>query len=268
VDNVTVTRNDIVAGLRGLGIGEGDRILVHSSLRSFGYVEGGPEAVVDALLETVGPQGTVVVPTFTYGVIFDVAEDPPRTGRIPQVFWRRPEAIRSPHVSHSVAAIGPLAQELYQADIGVYGLGLGSAVDRLAKAGGWVVLLGVNHTVNSTVHTGEFYAHAPYLREVLPPQQIRGYSFLPGGRRIEYDCTYQPGCSEGFWQVEQPLRAKGAIADGVIGLSRVQVMKGQAVIDTVVEMLRNDMTALLCQPGACEHCDLSRKMIAAANSQA
>ncbi|NOX44142.1 MAG: AAC(3) family N-acetyltransferase, partial [Caldiserica bacterium] len=58
-----VTKDDIVRGLRELGLEVGAIVGVHSSLSSFGYVEGGADAVIDALLEVVGEEGTVVMPT-------------------------------------------------------------------------------------------------------------------------------------------------------------------------------------------------------------
>ena len=60
-----VDKDVIVQGLRELGLREGDLMVVHSSLSSFGYVVGGPDTVIDALLETVGPRGTVIMPTHT-----------------------------------------------------------------------------------------------------------------------------------------------------------------------------------------------------------
>ncbi len=62
-----VYKEDITAELRRLGIREGDLLIAHSSLRAFGWVEGGADAVVQALLDTVGPEGTVMVPTFNHG---------------------------------------------------------------------------------------------------------------------------------------------------------------------------------------------------------
>ena len=61
----TIDQDLIAAGLRELGLGEGDCVGVHSSLRSFGHVEGGADAVIDALLEVVGPTGTVVMPAYS-----------------------------------------------------------------------------------------------------------------------------------------------------------------------------------------------------------
>jgi aminoglycoside N3'-acetyltransferase len=58
-----VTKEELKRGLRKLGLKEGDTVGVHSSLSSFGYVEGGADAVIDALLEVVGEEGTIVMPT-------------------------------------------------------------------------------------------------------------------------------------------------------------------------------------------------------------
>ena len=60
-----VTKADIKKALRELGLKGGDIVGVHSSLSSFGYVEGGADAVIDAILETVGPEGSVVFPTYS-----------------------------------------------------------------------------------------------------------------------------------------------------------------------------------------------------------
>jgi len=87
-------------------------VLVHSSLSSLGCVEGGADAVIDALLDVLGPGGTLVVPTLT-GTESLSAENPPRydpdatpcwTGRVPETLRRRPGAMRSLHPTHSVAA--------------------------------------------------------------------------------------------------------------------------------------------------------------------
>ena len=79
-----VTTADIVAGLHALGIQEGDLLQVHSSLSALGYVQGGAEAVVDALLQAVGASGTVMVPTFNHGTVavFDPATSPSVSGAI------------------------------------------------------------------------------------------------------------------------------------------------------------------------------------------
>ncbi len=113
-----VRQADIVCGLRSLDIAEGDEVMLHSSLSSMGYVEGGAEAVIDALLETVGTNGTVLAPSFSaysvrrgeLGSWWAPQTTPVSTGAITEAFWRRPAAKRSFHPTHAVAAIGARAQ--------------------------------------------------------------------------------------------------------------------------------------------------------------
>ena len=110
----TVTAAEIIRALRELGIAGGDEVMFHSSLSSLGYVEGGAEAVIDAFLEAVGPEGTVMMPSFSvfhvrrgiFGSWWDPRSTPVYTGVVSEAFWRRSGAIRSAHPTHAVAAIG------------------------------------------------------------------------------------------------------------------------------------------------------------------
>ena len=108
---------DIRDVLCEMGLSEGDTVLTHSSLKSFGYVNGGADAVIDAVLETVGDKGCMAVPTLTLGagespVIFDVCNSPSTSGLITEVFRNRPNAFRSHHPTSSATAIGFAALEL------------------------------------------------------------------------------------------------------------------------------------------------------------
>ena len=86
-------------------------IMVHSSYKSLGNVEGGAEAVIDALLEWVGPDGTVLFPNFNFDSwtenhYYDVIETPSRMGIIGELARLRPEAVRTPHPIYSFAVMG------------------------------------------------------------------------------------------------------------------------------------------------------------------
>jgi aminoglycoside 3-N-acetyltransferase len=119
-DRRHVTRADMAGDFAALGLCAGDVAMVHSSLSSIGYVVGGADAVIDALLEVVGQTGTVIMPTLVRGGlsveerfrIWDIDKSPSDVGRITEAFRRRPESVRSWHPTHAVSAIGPLAQEL------------------------------------------------------------------------------------------------------------------------------------------------------------
>ena len=111
-------QEQIAEALQTLGLGAGHIVCVHSSLSSIGYVEGGADAVVDAFLDVLGSTGTLVVPTFTFShggklnPVFDPIQDPSEMGRITEVARTRPGARRSHHLLHSVAALGPHAEDI------------------------------------------------------------------------------------------------------------------------------------------------------------
>lgn len=115
-------KDDLVDDLRRLGLQEGDTVLVHSSLSKIGYVEGGADTVIDALLEVIGNQGTLLMPTLTVGGrmvsqlregrLFDYRNTPTGLGIINEAFRKRAGVLRSIHPTHSVCGIGPNAEFL------------------------------------------------------------------------------------------------------------------------------------------------------------
>jgi aminoglycoside 3-N-acetyltransferase len=163
-DPALVTPAALAAGLARLGVRSGDLLLVHSSLGGLGWIEGGEDAVIDALLGVVGPPGTVCMPTVTFGEFgprrppprFDPASTPGRAGRIPERFRGREGALRSVHPTHSLVAAGPLVTDLVR-DHHRAGspCGPGTPWARIAEAGGTVVLLGVGTSVCTLFHGPE-----------------------------------------------------------------------------------------------------------------
>jgi aminoglycoside 3-N-acetyltransferase len=231
----------LVDDLRSLGLGSDDRVVVHSSLRAVGH---DADEVVDALLATVS---LLVVPTFTYdSATFVPAETPGRTGALSEVLRMRPGAVRSLHPTHSVAAFGAGAEELCAGHELLDATAVDTPLDRLARAGGFVLLLGVGHTSNTTAHVGESHAAAHYLH--IP--------FSPEWPTLGY--TRFPGCSRAFGVLERGLRERGAIRDGRVGNALAQLVPGQAVIDETVRLLRADPLALLCTDLRCYRCSAAR----------
>jgi aminoglycoside 3-N-acetyltransferase len=244
----------LVEDLRALGLAAGDRVVVHSSLRAVGHVPGGAETVVDALLEVLGPEGLLVFPAFTYTTArFDPAIEPGRTGAIAEAARLRPGAVRSLHPTHSVAALGSGARELCANHEDVAGTDIDSPLDRLARAGGFVLLLGVGHIANTTVHVGEFRAGAPYLSTPYGPSWPRVHEIVTGGevRTVEYDRF--PGCSRAFGVVERGLRERSIIRDGRVGRAESQLVPGEALIAESLALLARDAQALLCSDAQPSH---------------
>lgn len=257
------SQESLVADLRRIGLGGGDAVIVHSSLRSVGKVEGGAATVVRALLEVVGPRGLLMVPNFSYScTYFDPAFEPSLTGVVTETVRRWPGAVRSLHPTHSVAAIGENAVEIVRGHHLMSAIALGSPLDRLAAMGGWVLLLGVGHTQNSTIHVGEIHADVPYKDVPFSPDlALERTVVTPEGERL-VPIIHPPGCSKGFGAIEGNLRLGAAIRDGLVGNSLTQLMRGRNVIDTTFAMLTEEPGALLCFDPYCYRCTEARKICA------
>ena len=111
-----ITHKDIVKGLRKLGLTQGMSVMVHSSLKSFGFVKGGAQTVVGALMEVVTSEGTLMMPSFNHGAPFEEGspgyyspiETPTTNGIIPDTFWRIKGVYRSLNPTHPFAAWGKM----------------------------------------------------------------------------------------------------------------------------------------------------------------
>jgi aminoglycoside 3-N-acetyltransferase len=111
-----LTFEQLLEGFRDLGVQEGDTLLVHSSYKSFGEVDGGPQTVVQALEAALGPEGTLIMPTFNFdfnkGVPWDVRTTPSKMGVLTEVVRKDPRAKRVFHPFYSFAIIGKHAEML------------------------------------------------------------------------------------------------------------------------------------------------------------
>ncbi len=245
--------------LRSLGLAAGDRVVAHSSLRAVGPVEGGADAIVAALLEVVGPDGLIVAPAFTYDTArFDPATEPGRTGALAEAVRLSPGAVRSLHPTHSVAALGAGAAELCAGHELLAATDVDSPLDRLARSGGYVLLLGVGHVANTTVHVGEFRAPAPYLSIPFSPDWPRVHEIVTAGGSVKVEYDRFPGCSRAFAVVERGLRERSAIRDGFVGRASAQLVRGEDVIEEAVALLERDACALLCTDPRCYRCTRAR----------
>jgi aminoglycoside 3-N-acetyltransferase len=170
-------KTDIMHDLQRLGVYTGDILLVHSSLSSLGHVDGGADTVIDALLETLGPDGTLLMPSFQggreynllkQGCTFDVRTSPCELGIIPEIFRQRPGVFRSINPTHCTAGIGKHAEKILDGhQFCNVSVGRNSPYDRLQQTNGKILLLGVTHKSNTTLHFVENTGGAPSLSREL-----------------------------------------------------------------------------------------------------
>ncbi|MEA3402272.1 MAG: AAC(3) family N-acetyltransferase [Armatimonadota bacterium] len=252
-----VTRSDILTGLRDVGIQAGDVVLMHSSLSAFGWVEGGADAVIDAVLEAVGEAGTIVVPTFTWGpfhdaetAVLDLERTPVKdeVGIIPETFRRRPDARRSTHMCHSVAAIGPHTDEVMGE--GVSSFGEGSSFDRLYQLDSWNLLLGVGFTSCTALHAVEERAEVPYRYH----RTFYGSTVvMPDGTELasnSIELLRYGGYRNDFGKMRQVLGEAGVLRVTTIGEAEVINVRIRDIMDVTMEHMRRDIGFLLTPTSA------------------
>ena len=248
-----VTKQGIISGLKGLGLTRGAAVLVHSSLSSFGYVEGGADAVIDALLEVVGSQGTVLVPTLTGSEalsadnppVFDPLHTPCWTGTIPETFRRRTGAVRSHHPTHSVAAIGAQAQELTAGhETCITPCGPNSPYGRIANAGGFILLIGVGHESNTTFHLVEEIVGVPYH---MQPGFVAAQVVQEGQSRTIHTMIHRYGYQRCFERMEPVLQERDIQRETVIGQADIRLVEAQSMVTITCQALRQDPNILLAE---------------------
>ncbi len=252
---------DLVCHLRALGVHDGDQLAVHSSMKALGWVEGGAPAVLRALQTTVGPNGTLLMPTMTPPMArFVLTETPSYTGLLTETLRRSPGAVRSRHPTHSATVWGRDAAAIASGHPEATALGIGSPFHRLAERGGKVLLLGVDCRRNSLIHVGEALSRPPYFGVVLYPGYHRDLLMvLPDGREVVVPPRDNPGCSGGFNVVQDELASRGQLATGTVGDARSYLMLGEHVLQATRDLLARDAAALLCDDPGCAFCSAARE---------
>ncbi|OGV63195.1 MAG: hypothetical protein A3K19_00250 [Lentisphaerae bacterium RIFOXYB12_FULL_65_16] len=236
-----VTRAEIATALRQLGLGAGDIVLLHSALSSIGAVEDGAAGLVGAFLDVLGPQGTLVVPTFgALGVVTDTVKT-----------W--PNAVSSVHPAASVAAVGAAARELcaehWKAELAH---GPDTPYTRIADKGGYVCLLGVDQDRNTTLHTVEELLRLPYLKTTAEK------TFDTPEGKVTKSWPFFPGPHRDFIGVDRALRERGLMTMGRIGDAVVRLVRSRDLIERVQAMVEQDPALFLCDNPACDDCVLQR----------
>ncbi len=236
-----VAKEDIKAGLKRLGLKKGHSVGVHSSLSSFGHVEDGADTVIDALLETVGKQGNVVMSTHSANLSEDkrtpemIAVDiswlfkilpydpdttPVTTGIIPETFRKRKGVVRGLHPSLSIAASGPKAEVLSQ------------GWHRLLELDGYILLIGVGLDRCTAMHLAEKRVQLPerILKKITPPKWF-------AKQYPENEWEWDVGPYPDFAKLTQPCIDRRIMKTVKVGEATLRLVKLRELIDLYVEYL-------------------------------
>ena len=232
--------------IAAMGIRSDDTLLIHSSCRSVGPVEGGADTILDAFSESLA-DGLLIFPTHTWNVVkpgvpFDPAETPSCNGVLTELFRHRPGVIRSLHPTHSVAALGR--------DAAAYTAGEDQAQTPCPRNGCWgklydrdakILFLGCGIRYNTFLHSVEEWADIPdrlagepvELHIKMPDGSLKPVSFY--GHHSSFGDV-----SATFGKLELPMLQLKTLTFGYIGDAPSFVMRARDVADLTLDYLKRD----------------------------
>lgn len=257
-----LTFSDFKSAFSSLELGDKPAI-AHASLKSFGAIQGGAETVLQALLASVGG---LVMPAFTYKTMLVPEVGPPNNGltygcyhdlnRMAEFFRmdmpvdpligvlsealrNYPGALRTAHPILSFAGVNASSALQAQTIFNPF-----APIGALAEQEGWALLLGVDQTVNTSIHYAEKLAgRRQFVRWALTKNRI-------------VQCAGFPGCSEGFSKITPDLQKESRHVK--VGDSFIEAVPLRGLFQVVEALIKKDPLALLCQREDCERCNSVR----------
>lgn len=248
-DNI-ITKAQLIQQLLDLGVQPGGVLLVHTAFSRVKPVEEGPVGLIAALRAALGPEGTLVMPSMTEedDQPFEREATPCRwLGIVAETFWRLPGVLRSDN-PHAFAAIGPQAARITAPHPVEMPHGLDSPVGRVYELNGQVLLLGVGHDDNTTVHLAEYLGGARYRRKKYS-------TILQSGQPVRLEYGEIDHCCQRFKLVEGWLEAKRLQRRGQVGYAEARLVRSQDLVEIVSAQVRANDTIFLHPQGVDPECD-------------
>ena len=226
------TREQLTDQIRAMGIAPSDTVLIHTSLRAVGPVEGGADGLIDAFLAAL-PDGLFLVPTHTWAnvnrkqPVYDVSATVPCIGAVPKAAALRSDGVRSLHPTHSIWAAGKGAEDFLRGEeTAATPAPPGYAWSRLADVGAKILLIGVGHDKNTFIHSLDEAADLP---DRLHPHPYEVTILGRGGETFRHPftghfCSRSPDVSRQYVNFETPLTELGAQKRGGLGNADVRIV--------------------------------------------
>ncbi|MBR5139857.1 MAG: AAC(3) family N-acetyltransferase [Clostridia bacterium] len=271
-----LTKDDVVRSLCNLGLSKGDTVMIHSSVSGCGHIVGGAKTIVEAFLEVVGDEGTIMAPAFTRPYLyFEGAHQRQRnfrpfdpknidgisTGTLPKVMLREFGAKRSAHATHSWCAIGKNAEYCVSA----HGFldspcGDNNPMEKALGLGGKVVFFGCGVSPNTFIHYLEDRANSNFLENAVI-KVVRE----DGKLVTEVMRNHLPGCRD-FYGKKTPICKfyTRAIERGLkinkedLGVGNVYAMSLKEIYEIGTELFKEDPDVTLCDLPGCTFCNRYR----------
>lgn len=263
-----IDKKMIKDSLEKLGIKKGDTLLVHSSLSAVGYITGGEDAVIDAFVECVGEEGTVMMPTFTRSYIMFEGDVNKRndfrpfnpsnlkniwTGKIPVAMLKRDNASRSAHATHSWCAIGKKAEEC----LGEQGLldPPTSQTSPLAKAleqNGKVVFFGCSPASNTFLHYLEYVSDSAFLQNAVVKVEDE-----KGKLKTEVIHKHVLGHRDYYLNAKfykEAIKRGLCIKQEAFGVDSIYTIDLRELYDIGIEIIKENPNITLCDNPDCRFC--------------
>ena len=255
-NNMAYTKQSLKQDLAAMGLTGAETILIHSSMKSIGEVEGGADTVLDALMEYFA-QGLLLLPTHTWrfmdggNTVFDVRNSPCCVGILPELFRQRPGVIRSLHPTHSMAAYGKDAAAYLAGELETSTpCAPGGCYDRLRTVHGKILLLGVTHARNTFIHSVEEVLNVPHRLTDKPLKLTvvdeAGEKHTAYMRR-HYNAD-QPHISEDFVKLEQAYLDCGAAQNTKFGDAKCILCDAEGLFRVTRHVLAPNPEAFVVEP--------------------
>jgi aminoglycoside 3-N-acetyltransferase len=250
---ITISAETLIHQLLALGMSPGGVLLVHTAFSKVKPVEGGPLGLISALRAALGPEGTLVMPSMSYDDDhpYDKTKSPcPEMGIVADTFWRLSGVQRSDN-NHAFSAIGPLAGQVTAPHAIDHPHGLDSPVGRVYQLDGQVLLLGVEHDSNTTIHLAEGLAGVRYRR-------AKYITILKDGIPSRIDYLEIDHCCQNFVLTDGWLDERRLQCYGTVGHAKARLIRSRDIVSVVMERLKINETVFLHPEGFDEECDEAR----------